>query len=570
MAEELKTDSALPKKGFGELLVEKGLITRQQLEVAIKEQERTKDRLGQILVRRGFVSQRALGKLLESQVGVPYVHLADMQIDQETVRLLTESQVRKFKALPVRREGMTLHVAMIHPINLMVVDELKLITGCRIQPMITTERELEEAINRAFDVREKASQAIEEFRQQRGSTEEVEAAETMEVEDVPVVRLVNSVLIGGINAEASDIHLEPQQPQMRVRYRVDGLLQDAMTIPKYIERAAISRLKVMAGLNIAERRMAQDGQMPFEVDGRKYDLRVATLPTYLGEKVVIRILEKEKVLIGIGLLGMLPEQQEIFQQMIQTPWGMILVSGPTGSGKTTTLYAVLNELNDPTKNIVTVEEPVEFHLSGINQVQVNPKAGITFASALRSVLRQDPNIIMVGEIRDEETARVSVHSALTGHLVLSTIHTTDASSVLIRLLELGIEPYLVASTLVGAISQRLVRIICSACKEAVPTTDEEKRRLEKVLGDAVPDRLFRGSGCPQCFQSGYRGRTGIFEVMRMTRELRDMTTRRSPAADIREAAERGGMLTLFEMGVRKVLDGVTTLDEVVRVAYREE
>lgn len=560
-------------KPLGEILIEKGLLQPHQLEIAHEESRRTGERLGSILVKRGFVSQKELGKILEAQVGIPYVHLADEVIDPKVVRILPETFVRRHKAIPIRRENNTLYVAMQHPINLMVVDEIKLMTGLKVSSLISTDREIAEEINRVFAIKERATKAIEDFKQERGSVEERELVEEVDMErmadDVPVVRLVNSIIIGGIQAEASDIHLEPMSPKMRVRYRLDGLLYDTMSIPGYIEKAAISRIKILGAMNIAEKRIPQDGQLTFAFEGRSYDIRVSTLPTREGEKVVMRILDKEKVLIGLPLLGMLSDEQKVFDSLIGFPWGILLVSGPTGSGKTTTLYAALHQLNDSTRNIVTVEDPVEFSLKGINQVHVNTKAGITFATGLRAILRQDPNIVMVGEIRDEETAQVSVHSALTGQLVLSTIHTTDAASVLIRLLEMRVEPYLVASTVVGVISQRLVRVICSGCKEEYEPTSSELHKIESPYLAEMPKVLYRGHGCSQCNNTGYKGRTGIFEIMRMSNVIRELLTRKSSAFQIKEEAVKAGMIPLFYSGVTKVVSGTTTLDEILRVAYKE-
>lgn len=561
-------------KPLGEILIEKGLLQPQQLEVAHEESRRTGERLGSILVKRGFVSQKELGKILEAQVGIPYVHLADETIDPKIVRMLPEPFVRRHKALPIRRENNTLFVAMQHPINLMVVDEIKLMTGMKVSSLISTDREIVEEINRIFDIKEKATKAIEDFKQERGASDtERVGVEEIDMErmadEVPVVRLVNSIVIGGIQAEASDIHLEPMSPKMRVRYRIDGLLHDSMSIPRYIEKAAVSRIKILGAMNIAERRMPQDGQFPFSFDGRSYDIRVSTLPTREGEKVVMRILDKEKVLIGLPLLGMLANEQKVFDSLIGYPWGILLVSGPTGSGKTTTLYAALHQLNDNTRNIVTVEDPVEFSLKGINQVHINTKAGISFATGLRAILRQDPNVVMVGEIRDEETAKISVHAALTGQLVLSTIHTTDAPSVLIRLLEMGVEPYLVASTVIGVISQRLVRVICSGCKEEYVPSDEDIRRMKSIYIKEMPKVLFRGHGCTQCNDTGFKGRTGIFEIMRMDNAIRDLLTRKSSAGQIKEEAVKAGMVPLFYSGIMKVVSGTTTLEEILRVAFKE-
>ncbi len=567
-------EPTISTKPLGEILIEKGLLQPQQLEIATEESKRTGERLGAVLVKRGFVSQKALGKVLEAQVGIPYVHLADETVDPKVVRLLPEVFVRRHKALPLRREGNVLFVAMQHPINLMVVDEIKLMTGMKVSSLISTDREIAEEINRIFDIKEKATKAIEDFKQERGSVENDRAAvEDVDMErmadDVPVVRLVNSIIIGGIQAEASDIHLEPMSPKMRVRYRIDGLLHDAMSIPRYIEKASISRIKILGQMNIAEKRVPQDGQFPFPFEGKSYDIRVSTLPTREGEKVVMRILDKEKVLIGLPLLGMHPAEQKVFDSLISFPWGILLVSGPTGSGKTTTLYAALHQLNDNTRNIVTVEDPVEFSLKGINQVHVNAKAGITFATGLRAILRQDPNVVMVGEIRDEETAQISVHSALTGQLVLSTIHTTDAASVLIRLLEMSVEPYLVASTVIGVISQRLVRVICSGCKEEYVPSQEDLHKLQSIYLKEVPKVLYRGAGCAQCNNTGYKGRTGIFEIMRMNNALRGLLTQKASAGQIKEEAVKAGMMPMFHSGVIKVVAGVTTLEEIMRVAFKE-
>lgn len=564
-------------KGLAELLIEKNLITEAQLEIALKEQKRTGERLGQILIRRGFVTQQALGKTLEAQVGTPYVHLPDYNIDLKVVKILPENLIRRYKALPIKREGNSIIVAMRHPINVMVLDEIKLHTGMRVAPMITTDRELTEAINKIFDIKEKATKAIQEFKTEKGVGDTLNIkSDAIDGEisenDVPVVKLVNSIIIGAINSGASDIHLDPQHPQMRVRYRVDGILNDVMMIPPYMEKAAISRIKIMSGMNIAERRLPQDGQITFTYEEKQYDLRVATMPIKQGEKVTIRLLDKEKVLIGLTLLGMMPDELEMFESLINIPWGMIIVAGPTGTGKTTTLYGVLSQLNVESKNIITIEDPVEFNLVGINQIQVNPKAGTTFATGLRSVLRQDPNVVMVGEIRDEETASVAVNAALTGQLVLSSIHTTDAPSVLIRLLEMKIEPYLVSSTVVAVVAQRLVRMICTACREKYVLDNKQRRQLH-LLGikdEEIPPILYRGKGCAQCQGAGYKSRTGIFEIMKMNKELRHLISNRASSSELREAAIKSGMRTLFESGMLKVRDGVTTIDEIIRVAYKED
>lgn len=559
-----------PTKLLAEILRDGNFITSEQYDIAMEEHQKTGDRIGSILVKRGFVSQDVVGKILQEQVGIPYVNLGTTMVEDAVLKLIPESYIRRLKTLPVKLENNTLYVAMFYPVNYGAIDELKLITGKKIKPMITTERELSDAVNRYFDIKETAKGAINEFTAGKVISSAPSSKETTVeelTEQVPVVRLVSSIIIGGISKEASDIHLEPQREEMRVRYRVDGVLYDNMTIPLNMQKAVISRIKIIGGLNIAEQRLPQDGQFTFPYENKEYDMRVSTLPTRFGEKVVIRILDKERVIIGLSLLGMFPDELDIFNEIISLPYGMIIVSGPTGSGKTTTLYSVINEQNTPTKNIVTIEDPIEFHLPGINQVQVNVKGGITFATGLRSILRQDPNVVMVGEIRDEETAKISVHSALTGQLVLSTIHTPDAPSVIVRMLEMGIEPFLISSTMIGIISQRLVRIICPACKEAYKPTKEILSYFPK---DAKITLLYRGKGCPQCSLSGFKGRTGIFEVMKMNKNLRNLVLYRAPVSEIKQLALEAGMHPLWMSGVEKVLQGITTIEEVLRVTPREE
>lgn len=558
-------------KLIAEILLENNLITKEQYDIAMDEHEKTGERVGSILVKRGFVSQAQVGKILQEQVGIPYVNLGVTEISKDVLKIIPENLTRRLKVLPVKIENNTLYVAMLYPINYNTIDELKLITGKKIKPMITTERELSDAVNRYFDVKETAKSAIEEF---KGVKPSLDVSPTMvetaveELQDqAPVVRLVNSIIIGAISRETSDIHLDPQLTEMRVRYRIDGVLYEAMTIPLSMQKAVVSRIKIMAGLNIAEQRLPQDGQFTFKYENKEYDMRISTLPTRFGETVVIRILDKEKVIIGLSLLGMLSDELQKFEEIISLPSGMIIVSGPTGCGKTTTLYSVLHYQNTSEKSIVTIEDPIEFHLPGISQVQVNPKGGITFATGLRAILRQDPNIVMVGEIRDEETAKISIHAALTGQLVLSTIHTPDAPSVLVRLLEMGIETFLISSTIIGIISQRLVRIICPSCKEEYKPAKDVLNYFPKEMNVKV---LYRGKGCQQCNFSGYKGRTGIFEVMKMNKELRDLVLYRAPASEIRHQALQSGMRPLFESGMIKVAQGITTIDEVLRVAPREE
>jgi type IV pilus assembly protein PilB len=474
------------------------------------------------------------------------INLIDQEISPQVVHLLSEEVVRKYMVLPLKLEGNTLEAAMLNPQDLEALDEMKLLTGCEIKPLQTSEKQLVATIDKYFRVEESTKQALidmrlEGLRAAREAREEV-VEEIGRKEDQPIVKLMNSVINGAISAKASDIHLEPQEPEMRVRYRIDGVLQDVMNIPKHIEPSLISRAKIISNMDITEKRRPQDGHLTLSFGGRPYDMRVSSLPMISGEKMVLRILDKSRMLLGLEQLGLSADSQQVLKSLIAKPYGMIFVTGPTGSGKTSTLYSVLNRLNSQTENIVTIEDPVEYKLTGINQIQVNPQAGITFATGLRSILRQDPNIIMVGEVRDLETAEIAIQAALTGHLVLSTLHTNDAPSAVTRLLDMGIEPFLISSTVIGIVAQRLARLICVECK---------------------------GKGCPYCYQTGMKGRIGIFEVMQVTDEIRKLILNRASAAEIKELGVKQGMKTLQMSGEEKVRQGLCTKEEVARVVYTE-
>jgi len=454
------------------------------------------------------------------------------------------------------------------------MDEIRLLTGLKVKPIIVPEKDLAQAINEHFSIRQTAKQAIIDLRlqglaQSMGTDEE----ERPDIEEAPVVTLVNSIIRGAVNDGASDIHLEPQHPEMRVRYRINGILHDITTIPKYIEPPIVSRIKLLADMDITERRRPQDGHIAIDVEGRQIDLRVSTVLTINGEKIVIRVLNKETMLIDLEQLGLSSQQEDAFKSFIAHPYGMILITGPTGSGKTTTLYAVLKQLDSLTRNIVTIENPVEYEMPSINQIQVNPYVDITFAAALRTIVRQDPDIIMVGEIRDFETADIAIQAALTGHLVFSTLHTNDAPGAIVRLLDMGVQPFFTASAVIGVAAQRLVRTICPECKESYRPSRAELQWLD--LPDNRADLkpvpiLSRGKGCNFCFNTGYRGRTGIFEVLKIDEDIRGLILTQAPASEIRKVALTKGMKSLREMGREKVLQGISTVEEVQRVIYTEE
>jgi type IV pilus assembly protein PilB len=559
-------------KKLGEILTARSAVMQVDLEKALAEQKQTKGFLGQILLKRGVIKKRDLAQALEEQLGVPFVELSDISIPPEIAGLLPESLVRLHRALPFDLEGDVMSVGMADPLNLTAIESMRLVTGLQVKPFFAPEEDVLLATNTVFDGRVAAYKAIEDtssMGQEESNGITVRELERM-VEDAPVVRLVDSIVQGAITGLASDIHVEPQERAVRVRYRVDGVLYDMMEIPKRLQSAVISRVKIMAGMNIAERRVPQDGRMSVGANGQAYNLRVSSLLTVFGEKVVMRILDKSSVLLQLEDLGFLPEQQTVVESLIRKPYGMVLSTGPTGSGKTTTLYTALHRVNRGDNNIVTVEDPVEYQLAGINQTQVNLAANITFARGLRSILRQDPDVIMVGEIRDLETAEIAVQSALTGHLVFSSLHTNDAASALPRLLDMGVEPFLIASSVIGVIGQRLVRVVCRSCKVSY----EPDPRVLKELGLPKEDqgrvRFVRGEGCPACSNRGYRGRTGVFEVLRLSEPIKRMVLDKRSALEIREAAVGEGMILMQQCGLRKVLDGVTSPEEVMRVTYVEE
>jgi type IV pilus assembly protein PilB len=563
-----KRAAKIPRKSesLGQVLQQLGFVQPDQLAQALEIQSRTGERLGQILVEMKVIDDVQLAQAMGKQWGYRYIPLADARIDPDAIRLIPHSLALRLRVMPLNWERGRLVLAMTDPLNVIAVDDVRLMTGQEVEPAIVTEDELLAAISKHYQV-EVHAEAVSDTGEVGDLTEDevsIELLKTM-VEDAPVVRLLNNTIEDAVRQGASDIHIEPQRTGLLVRYRIDGVLHDVSKPPRDVRAAFISRAKIMADLDIAERRRPQDGRIHFKANSKTVDLRVSTLPTIFGEKVVMRILDQSTPLIGLNRLGFHSDTLKQWEQGISTPYGMILVTGPTGSGKTTTLYATLGTINTLEKNIVTVEDPVEYQLPRINQVQVNVKAGLTFANSLRSILRQDPDIVMIGEMRDRETAEIGVQAALTGHLVLSTLHTNDAASAVTRLVDMGVEPFLVSSATVAILAQRLARQICPQCKIAYTPPPDALKRL-----GLDPEReisLFRGQGCEECRFTGYKGRIAVFELMVLSDGIRELIVRRAPSTEIKAVAVREGMQTLRDDGLEKVLSGVSTIDEILRVVY---
>jgi type IV pilus assembly protein PilB len=550
-------------KQLGQILIEQGLLTKEQLEAALAEHRNTPKALGRVLIDKGFIKEQDLVRALSEQVGLEFVDLSDFQIDPVATSLLPETLARRYRALPIGERDGKLLVAMSDPANVYALDDIRAITSRDVQPVVATASDVEQAISKYASMEGQLEEALTEAAadsdEQAG---EVEAA----VEDAPIVKLVTAIMTQAAGDRASDVHIEPAEKDVRVRFRVDGVLHEVMRPPKNIQNGLVSRLKVMADLNIAEKRVPQDGRIGMKIGGKKFDLRVATLPTVYGEKVVLRILDTSNALIKLEELGFLEDSYKRYEESYRRPYGAILVTGPTGSGKSTTMYATLNILNHPEKNIITVEDPVEYRLGGVNQIQINPKAGLTFASALRSILRADPDIIMIGEIRDRETAMIAVESALTGHLVLSSLHTNDAPSAITRLTEMDVETFLVASAIDCVVAQRLARKLCDRCKAAYAPDPHELEAAgfpESEWSEIT--ELFRAEGCSACSKTGYRGRIGLYEVMPMTEEIERLTVDRASADEMKRVAGEQGMRPLRDDGLERARAGQTSIEEVARV-----
>ncbi|WP_150270461.1 GspE/PulE family protein [Paenibacillus tepidiphilus] len=548
---------AIVKKRLGDLLVENGVISQEQLQEALADQRKSKRKLGDLLISQGYITEQQLIEVLEFQLGIPHVSLFKYQIDPAITQIIPESMAKRYQVLPFLKEGGKLMVAMADPLDYFAIEDLRMSTGFRIEPAIATRDELQRAIARHYGMRDSMNQMLVELPTQ----EEIEETEITD-EDSPIVRLVNQMIQQAVQLRASDIHVDPGENNLAIRYRIDGTLRTERLIPKQMQGFITARLKIMARLNIAERRLPQDGRIKMQFDYKMIDIRVSSLPTMHGEKIVLRLLDLSTGVKSIDTLGFSDSNAVAFKEMISRPYGIMLITGPTGSGKTTTLYSALNQLNQETVNIITVEDPVEYQLEGINQVHVNPSIGLTFAAGLRSILRQDPNIVMVGEIRDTETAEIAVRASLTGHLVLSTLHTNDAVSSVTRLRDMGVEPYLIASSLIGVVAQRLVRKICTDCKETYRPSQQEAIMLERH--GLKSEVLHKGRGCGSCNSTGYRGRIAIHEVLTIDDYLRQLITDSASIEEMRSAAKARGLIQLMEDGLLKVSQGMTTLQEVLR------
>jgi type IV pilus assembly protein PilB len=574
---EAKLGQQPVSRRLGDLLVKEGLINQEQLQRALADQKGTNEKLGSILVRLSIISEDQLIAFLSKQYGIPSITLSQLDIDAEVVKLVPAQIARKYEVLPIKRAGNQLTLAMADPTNVFAVDDVGFMTNLQVVPVVASQGAIRQAIDRLYEAQTGGiAEVLSEMDATAGDVEVVEGedeqwakADIFELkesaDEAPVVRLVNMILVDAIRRGASDIHLEPYEKVFRVRFRIDGVLHEIMTPPKRLEAALTSRVKIMSNLDIAERRLPQDGRIKLRYNQREIDFRVSTLPTIFGEKTVMRILDKEALQLDLSMLGFDPWSLEQFNQAIHQPYGMILITGPTGSGKTTTLYSAIHTINSPDINIMTAEDPVEYNLKGVNQVQVNEGIGRTFAAALRSFLRQDPDVILVGETRDLETAQIGIRAALTGHLVLTTLHTNDCPSTVARLLDMGIPPFLVSSALTLILAQRLGRKICKDCKQPYDADEDSLVPYGHVPQGLGRVQFYKGKGCHVCSFTGMKGRVAIYEVMPITEELREMMLRNAPTAEIREMALAQGMKTLRQNALQKVLDGVTTVEEVLRV-----
>ncbi len=614
----------MQKKSLGEILVEKGVLSEEKLLQAKEVQKTAPGDLGSIIIDLSFASEKDVTRARADELGIQFVDLSNPRnVDPEAVKAVPEHIIKRHNVLPIRRDNSAtpnrLMVAISDVKNSKTaLEDVKLVSRCSITPVLATKGDLEDATTRAFSggmaparptpskslngkpggngisqvpalIKDEPNSATPAIIQngvagvpselanvisgdianiQGAGDEDDDAAAEKLSEEAPIIRIAHAIIQQAIREKASDIHIEPGQRTVRIRYRIDGVLNETMTVPNHIKNPLISRFKIMADLNIAERRVPQDGRIPIRADGKDYDLRVSVLPSKFGEKIVMRVLDKSSTQVGLSSLGFAEDIQAKLEELALQPNGMLLTTGPTGSGKTTTLYSLLNKVNSVEKNIITAEDPIEYDLAGITQCQINKKAGLTFAAALRSFLRQDPDIIMVGEMRDLETATIAVESALTGHLVLSTLHTNDAPSAMMRLADMGVESYLIAATVIGVIAQRLCRKICSSCKESyqVPATELSRFGFKADNPEQMVN-LYRGAGCEECRYKGFKGRVGLYELLVMNEELAELVVRRAPVADIRDAAKSSGMRELREDGLLKVLEGLTTPDEVMRVVF---
>jgi type IV pilus assembly protein PilB len=551
---------------LGTLLLNEGLITEADLDAALSEQTDSGKPLGRILIEQGRISERDLVRTLAAQVGLGFVDLDDILIDPSVTMLVPEALVRRYQAIPIHYdEHGRLVVTMADPSNVFAADDIRAMTGAEVVTVVSPPSQVQALIDRVHRLDGEVDTMAQEAATEFGDFDDTSKIDDL-IEDAPIVKFVNLTITQAVSDRASDIHVEPTEHDLRIRYRVDGVLHEVMHAPKQIQAGVISRLKVMADINIAERRVPQDGRISVKINGKSVDLRVATLPTVYGEKVVMRILDKGQALLTLDDQGFLPDVLTRYEASYRKPYGTIMVTGPTGSGKSTTLYATLNLVNNADRNIITVEDPVEYRLPGINQIQINAKAGLTFAAALRSILRADPDIVLVGEIRDKETATIAIEAALTGHLVLTTLHTNDAASTPLRLVEMGVEPFLVTSALDCVLAQRLARRLCTKCAEPYQPSESELVEAGWPM-DSTPEwpTLYRAVGCPNCGRTGYKGRFALHEVLSVTEEIERLIIERKSTEDVKKTAVMQGMVPLRGDGFRKVAAGLTSLEEVFRV-----
>jgi type IV pilus assembly protein PilB len=538
------------KKRLGDLLVETNLISDRQLQQTLKE-KRADQKLGDALLQRGLITEKQLIEVLEFQLGIPHVKLSGYPIDQTLQSLISKEMAKRNLLLPIKKERDKLTVAMADPLDFYAIDDLRLATGLHIEQVIGSKNEIIQAINKLYGISSQKDNQLEEN-------------DAANINDDSIIQLVDRIFIQAVEQKASDIHIDPYETRINIRYRVDGILRTVRTVDKEKQSPVTSRIKILANLDITETRIPQDGRIQIYLENTRVDLRISTLPTLYGEKIVIRLLDLSQQFLHISQLGLSEENETKLLKLIEQPTGLVLITGPTGSGKTSTLYTALTRLNDESVNIITIEDPIEYQIEGINQIQVNNSVGLSFSTGLRAILRQDPNIIMVGEIRDLETAEIAIRSSMTGHLVLSTLHTNDAASTITRLVDMGIEPYLVASSLTGVVAQRLVRLICPECKLAYGPDEKEKALFNKS-GIEI-DQLHRGVGCEDCHYSGFSGRIAIHEVVTIDEGIQNLIIRLAPSHDIQKYIQEIGTTTLLKDGLLKVSKGLTTIEEILRVA----
>lgn len=549
------------RKRLGDLLIEAGMLTPQQLERALADKKEDQ-KLGDALLQLGYITEQRLIEVLEFQLGIPHISLFRYPLDPKLMNIVPKEFAKRNKVIPLKKEDNKLYVAMADPMDFYTIDDLRLTTGFQIETAIATKDDIKRAITKYYEIDE----SMEELMGDMKSGEE-KNNEEVAVDDSPIIKLVNQILLNAVQQKASDVHVDPQETKVNIRVRVDGVLRTERTLPKHMQNVLIARIKIMSNLNITESRIPQDGRIKINLDFHPVDLRVSTLPTVYGEKVVMRILDLGSSLNNISQIGFNEINYDRFLNLIERPNGIILITGPTGSGKSSTLYAGLNHLNKEDVNIITIEDPVEYQLEGINQIPVKASVGMTFAAGLRAILRQDPDIVMVGEIRDQETAEIAIRASLTGHLVLSTIHTNDSISTITRLIDMGVEPFLVASSITGIVSQRLVRRICRDCQQEQEPTLREKEIFAK-RGMEI-DKVIRGRGCGSCNMTGYKGRLAVHELLMVNEEMRRSIMNNEPVSNIREIAVKNNMIFLIDDGLLKVKQGLTTTEEVLRVAISE-